>query len=345
MQTGDLSGSADYRGLLVKRRIWLALGLAPLLGLGGFVGWKARSVAQELVDPPFYRPQPLARVEATYRELAEGQGGDPGGIWSNEEVEGLQLWRFTRPTPARGVVILLHGFGDDRWGTSPALKWFPNLDTAIFTYRRRDDAIRRGGPIPSVTFGVAESQEVVRIVHHLESSGVPRRRILLLGRSLGASVGLLALADLEREGNGPLAGIIWEGAPASSRSFAERLVRGPRDRWWHVLAPPIGALAAFGAGRLGGYAPEGTDLLHRMAGLQLATPSLCFLATQDRLAPPDVQRAIAARFRTGRVIEVPTWHLHCADVLGPAYTSAIREAVAAWLPDKERSPEGPHPIP
>jgi dienelactone hydrolase len=307
------------------------------------MAWKTRAVARELVDPPFYRPQPLARVEATYRELAEGRDGDPGGTWSSAEVGGLQLWRLARPTPSPGLVMLLHGFGDDRWGTSPALKWFPGLDAAIFTYRRRDDALRRGGPAPAVTFGVEEARDAVRMVHHLEASGLPRRRILLLGRSLGASVGLLALADLEREGKGPLAGIIWEGAPASSRSFAERLVRGPKDRWWHFLAPPIGLAAAQAAGRMGGYAPEDTDLLRRLEGPRLATPSLCFLATEDRLAPPEVQRRLAARFRDGRVIEVPTWHLHCAEVLGPDYTGAIGAAVAAWFPDAKRGPEGPRP--
>jgi dienelactone hydrolase len=309
------------------------------------VAWKTRAVALELVDPPFYRPQPLARVDATYGALAEGQDGDPGGTWASEEVDGLQLWRFTRSAPSPGLVLLLHGFGDDRWGTSPALKWFPRLDAAIFTYRRRDDALRRGGPAPYVTFGARESEEVVRMVHHLEARGLPRRRIVLLGRSLGASVGLLALAELEQEGRGPLAGIIWEGAPASSRSFAERLVRGPRDRWWHLLAPPIGALAAIAAGRIGGYAPEDTDLVRRMAGLHLATPSLCFLASQDRLAPPEIQRTLATHFLTRRVIEVPTWHLHCADVLGPGYTGAISAAVDAWFQaETERGPAEPRPF-
>lgn len=319
----------------------------PLLGVCGFVGWKTRSVARELVDPPFYRPQPLARVEGTYRELAAGQDGDPGGTWSSAEVDGLQLWRLTRPTPSPGLVLLLHGFGDDRWGTSPALKWFPRLDAAIFTYRRRDDAMRRGGPAPAVTFGVMESRDVIRVVHHLEASGIPRKHIVLLGRSLGASVGLLALADLECEGKGPLAGIIWEGAPASSRSFAERLVRGPEDRWWHVLAPTIGAAAAYSAGRMGEYPPEATDLLRRTESLRMNTPSLCFLATQDRLAAPAVQRVMAARFAQGRVIEVPTWHLHCADVLGTSYTGAIQTAVDTWFPpasEKGKGPAGPHSI-
>jgi hypothetical protein len=316
----------------VRRPALAALVLAPFLGVAGFMAWKAHAVARELVDPPFYHPQPRARVEATYAELAGGSPGDPGGTWSSEEVGGLQLWRLRRRSSAPGVVLLLHGFGDDRWGTSPALRWFPTLDAAIFTYLRRDDAMRRGGPVPPITFGVRETENVVRVVHRLEAEGTPRNRILLMGRSLGASVGMMALADLEREGKGPLAGFIWEGPPASSRDFAERLVRGPEDRWWHVLAPPIGALAAVWAGRMGAYRPEETDLLSRVGGLRFATPSLCFLATQDRLAPPPVQRILAAHFARLRLVEVPTWHLHCSEILGPAYAEDIAGAVKTWLP-------------
>ena len=315
----------------MRRGAWVALTIAPILGVLAFGAAKTWSVARELVDPPFYRAQPLARVEGTYQDLAAGQDGDPGGTWTSEAAGDLQVWRFRRPTPSLGVVLLLHGFGDDRWGTSPALKWFPGLDAAIFTYRRRDDAMRSGGPVPPVTFGALEALEVARVVHHLEATGVPRHRILLLGRSLGASVGLLALADLEREGRGPLAGIIWEGAPASSRSFAERLVRGPKDRLWHVLAPPIGAAASALAGRLGDYDPARTDLLRRTAGPVLETPSLCFVATQDRLAPPDVQRSLAARFRSSQKVEVATWHLHCAEALGSGYTQTIQTAVDRWF--------------
>jgi hypothetical protein len=298
----------------------------------GFVGFKARAVAKELVDPPFYHPQPLARVETTYASLARGEEGDPGGTWESTEVEGLQVWRLRRARPTRGVVLLLHGFGDDRWGTSPALKWFPDLDAAIFTYRRRDDRLRAGGPAPAVTFGAREHEEVVRVVHHLEATGTPRQRILLMGRSLGASVGLLALSSLEGEGRGPLGGLVWEGAPASSRSFGERLVRGPQDRLWHpFVAPLAGWLGSRWAGRLGGYDPLDTDLSTRVRpGLQ--TPSLCFLAGQDRLADPAVQRRLADRFSHIRVLETDTWHLNCAAVLGPAYAEAIRAFTAEALP-------------
>ncbi|MBP1627639.1 MAG: hypothetical protein H6Q00_2114 [Holophagaceae bacterium] len=317
---------------LATRIFAIACGLGIAL-LAGFVGIRARSIAKELTDPPFYKPQPLSRVEATYTELAVGSQGDPGGTWSSEEVSGLQLWRLRRAKPSRGVALLLHGFGDDRWGTSPALRVFPDLDAAIFTYLRRDDALRKGGPVPPITFGARESDNVVTIVHHLEASGIPRRQILVMGRSLGASVGLLALAKLEADGGGPLGGFIWEGAPASSRDFGERIVRGPKDQFWHpFLAPIIGELGSRLAASRGGYDRRETDLRALLAHRRLATPGLCFLATQDRLAPVSAQRAFVAAFDQIEVIEADTWHLHCAEVLGATYPEAIRRATKRWLP-------------
>jgi hypothetical protein len=310
----------------------LLLAALAVLGTAGFVGFKVCSVARELTNPPFYRPQSLVRVDATYQELAAGNGTDPGGVWETRAIGSQVIWRLRRRVPSPGVVLLLHGFGDDRWGTSPALRWFPGLDAAIFTYRRRDEAIRAGRTPQPVTFGALEAEEVVAIVHGLEDQGTPRGRILLMGRSLGASVGLLALARLEREGQGPLGGIIWEGAPASSRDFAESLVRGPKDRFWHPLfAPVIGSLASRLAGCEGGYRPRDTELLAQTRGLTLGTPGLCFIASQDRLASPAAQREMAARFRSIRTVEVPTWHLHCSEILGPGYAQDIRDATRSWL--------------
>ena len=310
----------------------LALGALTLLCSAGFVAFKARAVARELVDPPFYKPQSLARVEATFSDLAQGNGQDPGGRWESRQLGRLTLWRLRRQQPAPAVVLLLHGFGDDRWGTSPALRWFPQEDAAIFTYLGRDEAIRAGQAAPPITFGAQESREVVAVVHALEAWGTPRKHIILMGRSLGASVGLLALAQLEREGQGPLAGFIWEGAPASSRDFAERLVRGPKDRFWHpLLAPLIGALGSRWAAHQADYRLEDTEVLRQTRDLTLATPSLCFIATQDRLAPPAVQRQLAARFQQQKTVEVPTWHLHCSDVLGGQYATAIQEATRTWI--------------
>lgn len=322
-------------------RPWLKIlpSVAVVGGLG-FGVWKARSVAHELTDPPFYTPQPLSRVEATYADLARGSDGDPGGTWSAREVHGLQVWTLTRSQAAPGIVLLLHGFGDDRWGTSPALKWFPDLDAAIFTYLRRDDALRAGSREPFITFGARESADVVAVVHALEAAGWDRGRILLMGRSLGASIGVLALARLEAEGRGPLAGFIWEGAPLGARDFAERLIRGPEDRAWHVLAAPLGALATRWAERRGGYHWEETDPRRAVRGRSLKTPTLCFLATQDRLAPPAGQREILEAFQAPQVIQVPTWHLNCSQVLGASYADTIQQFTKMRYP-KKGGPKAP----
>ncbi len=317
----------------MRRRFAWALFLAAL-GLLTFVGFKTRAVARELVDPPFYRPQPLSRVEATFADLARGSDADPGGTWRCRDMGGLQVFTLTRHRPARGHVLLLHGFGDDRWGTSPALRWFRDLDATIFTFRRRDEALRAGRPAPPVTFGARESEDVVKVVHGLEAEGLPRARLLLMGRSMGASVGLLALARLEAEGQGPLGGILWEGAPLSTRDFAERLVRGPQDRFWHgALAPWIGAWAAALAGHWGQYDPDATVLLRHLEGRHLQTPSLAFIATQDRLAPAEGQRNLQACFRRAETVEVATWHLNASVVLGSDYDLRIRRAYASWLPE------------
>lgn len=334
------SQGSHHHGLLVKRRVWVVgLSVALVTAWAGFTIHKIRTVAAELVNPPFYHPKSLQVVDQTYSELAKGDGSDPGGTWSSQQVDELQLWTFRRAKPSQGIVLLLHGFGDDRWGTSPALKWFPDQDAAIFTYRHRDDAMRGGYPVPPVTFGARESEEVVRMVHHLEIQGWRRNQILLMGRSLGASVGLLAVVQLESDGRGPLAGIIWEGAPPSSRSFGEALVRGPKNRLWHPLVAPLaGKFGSALAARLGSYEIQETDVLGRMGDRILLTPALCFLATEDRLASPQAQRKMADHFNTVRLLEIPTWHLNCSVVLGPHYATAIRSFTDDVLSEKWSRP-------
>ena len=327
------------RALMRRRRglgrSWRACAAPWPAGAGRVRGaTRCSSVARELVDPPFYKPQPLARVEATYRELARGDGADPGGAWETRAMGTQVLWRLRRRTPAPGVVLLLHGFGDDRWGTSPALRWFPDLDAAIFTYLRRDEAIRAGRRPPPVTFGARESQEVVDIVHGLEAQGTPREPDPAHGPQPGR----------QRRACWPWPG--WSGrarAPwAASSGKGPRPAAGISPNGWCAVPgtgsgtpcwPPASAPwpAAWRAAKAR-YRPEDTDLLAQTGGLTLRTPGLCFLATQDRLAPPAVQRQMAGRFARIRVVEVPTWHLHCSEILGPAYATAIQEATRSWLP-------------
>ncbi len=193
--------------------------------------------------------------------------------------------------------------------------------------------MRAGRTPPPVTFGARESEEVVAMVHGLEAEGTPRARIVLMGRSLGASVGLLALARLEREGRGPLGGIIWEGAPASSRDFAERLVRGPRDRFWHPLARPAHRRPGQPPGR-----PWRAATVPATPTCWPGPPACAWRRPRSASSPPRTgsrRRRCSGRWppasRPSSTVEVPTWHLHCSEVLGARYAEAIRQATQRWL--------------
>jgi hypothetical protein len=42
---------------------------------------------------------------------------------------------------------------------------------------------------------------------------------------------------------------------------------------------------------------------------------------------------LAGAFADLRRVEADTWHLHCAELLGPRYAEEIRKATDAWLPE------------
>jgi hypothetical protein len=44
-----------------------------------------------------------------------------------------------------------------------------------------------------------------------------------------------------------------------------------------------------------------------------------------------VQRALVSRFTEIQTVEVPTWHLHCSEILGAGYSDAIRDATRRWF--------------
>jgi pimeloyl-ACP methyl ester carboxylesterase len=99
-----------------------------------------------------------------------------------------------------------------------------------------------------------------------------------------------------------------------------------------LLAPFIGDMGSRWAARMAHYDRRETDLLAQLGSRRLQTPSLCFLATQDRLAPPAVQRSVASHFPELELVEVPTWHLNCSERLGANYAKAILAATKRWLP-------------
>jgi pimeloyl-ACP methyl ester carboxylesterase len=187
----------------------------------------------------------------------------------------LTLHWLHRKDPA-GLILYLHGFGDDALGTLGYARQMPEWDAAAFTFRGRDQ-----DPSRLCTLGAKESGEVTGVVEWLERQGVPRRRIVLAGVSQGAGVALLALADLERSGS-PLAGALLESPFENLREAARQHLRGVLGAF-EPLARPAEALALAQAGRVAGFDPDEVSPRHAVLGVK--TPLAFLTGDADAVTP------------------------------------------------------------
>ena len=85
-------------------------------------------------------PMPI-RSEAQRKEI-RAQVSSAGSQWTRHGIKGgedvpLEVWWLHRPN-SRGVAIILHGFGDDAWGSAGLANSLPDWDAVVFTFRGRD---------------------------------------------------------------------------------------------------------------------------------------------------------------------------------------------------------------
>jgi len=263
----------------------LLLTMFPLLALwicvNLYVGWAL--LPQMLLNAPV-----PARSESD-REAIRARLASPASRWEFMRLLGgenrtLDVWRLHRPG-SKGVIIYLHGFGDDVWGTIGRAADLPGWDAAGFTFRGRD----RHPDVPC-TLGGWERFDVVALVQRLERDGVPRGRMILAAWSQGAGVSLLALSELERTG-APLGGALLECPFEDIGEAAKnhvRLALGP----WEPLIRPAEWLALARAGRQAGFEPGSVS--PRQASQGLRTPIALITGDADLETPVAGVRAIAA---------------------------------------------------
>lgn len=250
------------------------------LGLNVIAGWS--------LLPSMLLSAPLpARTEAE-RERVRAELSAGGSRWESFELPGgqarpLEVWRLHRPG-SKGVVIYLHGFGDDAWGTIRRAADLPGWDAVAFTFRGRD----RHPDVPC-TLGGWERFDVVAVVRHLEGQGVPRSRMVLAAWSQGAGVSLLALSDLERPGQ-PLGGALLE-CPFEDLGEAARNHLKASLGPWEVLLRPAEWIALRRAGHLAAFDPGSVS--PRMASRNLRTPLALITGAADRQTPVEGVLAIA----------------------------------------------------
>ncbi len=258
--------------LAVLAPLWLALNL----------------VAGLWVLPPLLLGAPMPQRTEAQREAIRARLCPPEARWERSEVPGgeglaLEVWRLRRPQ-SRGVAILLHGFGDDAWGSAGWVESLPDWDGVAFTFRGRDRQ-----PVAPCTLGAWERKDVAAVVAWLEAQGTPRSRMLIVASSMGAGTALLALADLEPTG-GPLGGALLECPFRDLQDAARNHLRGPLGPL-ELLLRPAEALALRRAGRHANFDPDTVSPLRNAPGLR--TPIALLTGDADRVTPVAGVRAIS----------------------------------------------------
>ncbi len=251
--------------------------------------WAGLTMAAGLMLPDQLLNAPMPNHDEAQRAGLRAVLATNGSRWTRHEIAGgegvpLELWWLHRPQ-SKGVAIILHGFGDDAWGTASRAQDLPDWDALVFTFRGRD----RHPDTPS-TLGAWERKDVVAVDAFLESQGFPRRNILMVGTSQGAGVALLALADLEREGE-PFAGALLESPYVDLRDAARNHLKGTLGNS-EILARPAEAMALRRAERIAHFNAEDVSPLKASFGLR--TPIALLAGDADTITPLEGVRAIAA---------------------------------------------------
>lgn len=264
------------------RRICIAFVL--LLVAWGSLTW----LLGTRILPPILLDVPMPVRSEEDRKAVRDRLGVDGGRWTSVAIPGgqgraLEVWRLHR-SRSRGVVVYLHGFGDDAWGTLGRAADLPDRDAVGFTFRGRD---RR--PEVPCTLGAWERVDLVSVVRWLEQEGVPRSRIVIAAWSMGAGTALLALSDLETRGE-PLGGALLECPFASMAEAARDHIR-LKVGGFEWLLRPAERIALAQAGRLAGFDPQAVDAVRASRGLR--TPIALLTGDADLETPLAGVQAIA----------------------------------------------------
>lgn len=299
--------------------------LAVRLLLAALILWAAVNLLAGLLLPDHLLKGPVPRRSEAERQRIREDLAGPGERWTRHLVAGgedrpLDLWWLHRPG-ARGVALILHGFGDDAWGTAPRLRDLPGLDAVVFTLRGRD----LHPEVPS-TLGAWESVDIARAVAFLEAQGVPRGRMVLVAVSQSAGASLLALRRLESTGPA-LGGALLESPWKDLRDAARNHLRGPCGPVAEALLRPAQALALRRAGDLARFEPDVVSPERAAPGLR--TPIALLAGDADPVTPLEGVRAIA-RWHPDLTVAMGAGHCEAGGKVPGGWTGWARKRLGRW---------------
>lgn len=273
-------------GLIIL--MFIAAALLVLLA-GAYVAWR-------LMHPP--------RRTATSM-IADSLPADPGEMgFAFEAVrfttgcgDELEGWLVEGRDKAGPPLVILHGWGDSRYGAMGWLEPLSPLFSRILLYDHRGHG---DSTQACCTWGATEVEDAAAAAQWLaEGSG---RKVVIMGYSMGAVVALAAAA----RSADAVAGVIADSPyRRPSQVIARTLsLHGLPGR---LLAPVAWTLLSCRWRQLRGV--DAVELAH-----ELKLPLLVLHGTDDRIAPAEDAQKIADTAANGRAVM-----FHNADHLAPAF--------------------------
>lgn len=135
----------------------------------------------------YLRLRKNAAMQAAFRKPGAFAGLDPESVWVESEGRKLSCL-LVRGEPGRGVWLLAHGLGENRWQMASRAEWFRRRGCSVMLLDFRAHGESDWGP---VAFGRLEAADVDAAVRFLDEE-LPDEPISFCGVSLGAAAGVMS---------------------------------------------------------------------------------------------------------------------------------------------------------
>ncbi len=273
------------------------LGLAQLLGLGLLLLFAAIAgmTLRGLVRPP--------RVGVAHA-LSRGRATTPAELdpplhaesWTfTSRGRELPVWDVRGLDPRGPVVIVTHGWGEDRVFTLPRVAALAPACSRLVTW----DLPGHGEAPGSCTLGQREPEDLAALVHRVRAS--TDRPLVLCGSSMGAGISIAAAAALadDREHAGLVSGVIAE--------CPYRLAVEPARNVLRLKGMPSGPTLSVAVALLGlaaGAGPLWRRYDRERLASRLRCPLLVLHGAEDAVSPPEDGRRIAAAAPDGTFVPI-----------------------------------------
>jgi pimeloyl-ACP methyl ester carboxylesterase len=149
-----------------------------------------------------YQPSGAAHPsrKTVMRRLSKSMGMDLEQIYSEFHTDpftivndGVEIPAEYHPVPeAKGVAILAHGFGQNRYALTPQAKIFHNMGYSTVMFDQRHFGVSKA---PCCTFSVKEAGDLLALVHYIRKRCGADTRIVVLGVSMGAMAVMHAIGQ------------------------------------------------------------------------------------------------------------------------------------------------------